>query len=214
MCGCDLATILILHFSLFKYLNKPLSQRSFYAIFKPTLAYSSYKKNEPQIRINEMIKAKELRVIGALGENLGVITKKEALAKAIEADLDLIEISPKANPPVAKIADYGKFQYDQKKKLKAQKAKTHNVEVKNIQVKIGTDENDLMIKSKKASEWLKEGHRVKAELFLPGRTKYLDKEFLKERLERFLKLLTVDYKVAEEAKKSPKGLSTIIEKAK
>ncbi|MFT5179951.1 MAG: translation initiation factor IF-3 [Candidatus Paceibacteria bacterium] len=161
-----------------------------------------------------MIRAKELRVIGPTGENFGVITTVDALGRAKEADLDLIEISPKAVPPVAKISDYGKFQYDQKKKLKVQKAKAHNVEVKSVQVKIGTDGNDLGIKAKRASAWLSEGHRVKAELFLPGRSKYLDKNFLQERLERFLKLLTVEYKVAEEAKKSPKGLATIIEKAK
>lgn len=159
-----------------------------------------------------MIKVPVLRVIGSDGENLGEIPTKEALLKAREAELDLIEISPNANPPVAKIMDYGKFQYDQKKKLKVQKAKAHNVEVKGVQVKIGTDDNDLMIKAKRSSKWLEEGHRVKVELFLPGRTKYLDKAFLTERLEKILKLLTTDYKVAEEAKKNPKGLSMIIEK--
>lgn len=161
-----------------------------------------------------MIRAKELRVIGPKGENLEVISREEALRHAKEADLDLIEISPNAQPPVAKIMDYGKFQYDQKKKQKAQKAKAHNTEVKNVQVKIGTDENDLSIKAKRASRWLEEGHRIKVELFLPGRSKYMEKDFLKERLERILKLITVNYKVAEEMKKVPKGLAIIIEKAK
>jgi len=164
--------------------------------------------------INEYIRAKEVRVIGADGENLGVIKTSEALSKAKELELDLIEISPQANPPIAKIMDYGKFQYEQSKKLKAQKAKAHNVEVKSVQVKVATSENDLNIKAKRASSWLAEGHRIKLELFLPGRSKYLDKDFLKGRLERILKLLTVDYKIAEEAKKSPKGLTMIIEKIK
>jgi len=164
--------------------------------------------------INEYIQAKEVRVIGADGENIGVIKTSEALSKAKELELDLIEISPHAKPPIAKIMDYGKFQYEQSKKLKAQKAKAHNVEVKSVQVKVATSENDLNIKAKRASSWLAEGHRIKLELFLPGRSKYLDKDFLKGRLERILKLLTVDYKIAEEAKKSPKGLTMIIEKIK
>lgn len=159
-----------------------------------------------------MIRAKELRVIGAKGENLGVISLKQALEAANEAESDLIEISPTANPPVAKIMDYGKFQYDQKKKQKAAKAKAHNTEVKSVQVKLATDENDLNIKAKRASKWLKDGHRVKVELFLPGRAKYLDKDFLKERLNRILKLISEEYKIADEAKKSPKGLTMIIEK--
>lgn len=159
-----------------------------------------------------MINAPTLRVIGLDGENLGELSKQEALAKAREAQLDLIEISPNAKPPIAKIMDYGKFQYDQNKKQKAQKAKTHHTEVKGIQVKIGTDENDLSIKAKKASKWLEEGHRVKVELFLPGRAKYLDKTFLEERLGRLLKLVTTDFKIAEEIRKSPRGMATIIEK--
>lgn len=164
--------------------------------------------------INEYIRSKEVRVIGADGENLGIIKTSEALLKAKELELDLIEVSPHAKPPIAKIMDYGKYLYEQSKKLKAQKAKAHNVEVKSVQVKVATSENDLSIKAKRASSWLAEGHRIKLELFLPGRTKYLNQDFLKERLGRILKLLTVDYKIAEEAKKSPKGLTMIIEKAK
>ncbi len=167
-----------------------------------------------QTAINEQIRSKELRVIGPDGENIGVIKTSEALSKARELELDLIEVSPQANPPVAKIMDYGKYLYEQSKKLKAQKAKAHNVEVKSVQIKVATSENDLNIKAKRASSWLAEGHRIKLELFLPGRTKYLNEDFLKERLGRILKLLTVDYKIAEEAKKSPKGLTMIIEKAR
>ena len=147
------------------------------------------------------------------GSNLGVISFKEALDKAREQGLDIILISPNANPPVAKIMDYGKFQYAENKKLKLSKTKAHTVEVKNIQVKVGTGEHDLELKAKKVSAWLKEGNRIKIDLFLPGRTKYMDMKFLKERMERILKLITEDYKIAEEAKKSLKGLSIIIERA-
>ncbi|MFZ2621196.1 MAG: translation initiation factor IF-3 [Minisyncoccia bacterium] len=165
------------------------------------------------IRINNQITAPELRVIMEDGTNLGVVSFKVALDKARETGLDLIEISPKANPPVAKIMDYGKFQYAENKKLKVAKTKAHIVEVKNIQVKVGTGDHDLELKAKKASQWLKEGNRIKIDLFLPGRTKYMDMKFLQERMERVLKLITEEYKVADPAKKSPKGLSIIIERA-
>ncbi len=164
-------------------------------------------------RINANIRARELRVIDETGSNRGVISLEEALNLAKTANLDLIEISPNTVPPIAKIADYGKFQYEQNKKQKEIKAKSKITEVKNIQVKIGTGEHDLELKAKKTSEWLGEGHRVKIDLFLPGRAKHFDQAFLKERLERMLRLLTEDYKIADEAKKSPKGLSIIIEKA-
>ncbi len=165
-------------------------------------------------RINNFIKAPEVRLIGALGENIGVVPIKEALAKALEADLDLVEISPNVVPPIAKIVDYGKFLYAENKKQKIVKAKTHTVELKGIQIKVGTGDHDLNLKAKKTSEWLKEGHRVRIDLFLPGRTKYMNESFLRERMDRVFKLISEDFKIAEEAKKSTKGLTVVIEKAK
>ena len=165
-----------------------------------------------QPRINQQIRAAQLRVIGPKGENLGVLTLEEALKKTFALGLDLIEISPTATPPVAKIADFGKYLYEENKKSKLSK-KSHSVEIKTVQVKLGTGENDLALKAKKASVWLGEGNRVKVDLFLPGRAKYLDEKFLKERIERMLKLVSVDYKVADPAKKSLKGMTVIIERA-
>lgn len=165
-----------------------------------------------KVRINHQIKAAELRVIGPEGENFGVLSLKDALAEAQRLDFDLIEISPNAKPPVAKIMDYGKYQYLESKKQKQAKAKAHSVEVKNIQIKIGTGEHDLSLKAKKVGEWLTEGHRVKIDLFLPGRAKYLDPNFLKDRMQRFLNLIPVEYKVSEEPKKSPKGLLILVER--
>lgn len=165
-----------------------------------------------QPRINLRISARELRVLGPEGENFGVLSLEDAIKKAQELNLDLIEISPNANPPVAKIADFGKYRYEESKKSKNAK-KSHSVEIKTLQVKLGTGDHDLVLKAKKASEWISEGNRVKVDLFLPGRAKYLDEKFLRERIERMLKLISVEYKVAEPPKKSPKGMSTIIEKA-
>lgn len=164
-------------------------------------------------RINHQIKVPEVRLIGAAGENHGIISISEALQRAHEAGLDLIEISPNANPPVAKIGDFGKFQYEENKREKASKAKAHVIELKTLQIKIGTGDHDLGLKAKKASEWLKEGHRIKLDLFLPGRSKYMDPKFLEERLQRLLVLLTEKHKIAEKPTKSPKGLTTIIERA-
>jgi len=163
-------------------------------------------------RINHAIRAKELRVVGANGENLGVLSITDALKAADAANLDLIEISPNAKPPVAKIMDFGKFRYDTGRKAREVKAKSHVTETKSIQVKIGTGEHDQQLKAKRVAEWLNEGHRVKVDLFLWGRYKYMDPAFLKERLDRFLKIIPLEYKVADEVKKSPKGFTTTLER--
>ena len=162
--------------------------------------------------MNAVFDAGELRVIVEDGENLGVITLAQAMKEAQARDLDLIEISPNAMPPVAKIMDYGKFQYDEKKKQKNAKARTQTSDLKNVQVKIGTGEHDLELKAKKASEWLAEGHRVKIDLYLVGRSKYMDINFHKERMDRIFKLITTEYKIAVPPTKGLKGLSAIIEK--
>ena len=170
----------------------------------------STKKYNQRLQINEGIKARELRVIQE-GKESTVMSRDEALAIAKKEGLDLIEISAKAKPPVAQITDYGKYVYDQKKKQKEIKAKQHTVEVKSIQVKLGTGDADLELKAKKATQWLAEGQRVKAELYLRGRAKYMDKQFLHDRLGKVLSLITEPYKVVEDFKKSSKGITTLIE---
>lgn len=163
-------------------------------------------------RINREIRARELRVIGAEGENLGVLTLEDALKAAQTAGLDLIEISPNAVPPVAKVADYGKFEYERSKKERAARLKAKVSETKEVQIKVGTGENDMRLKAKKAAEWLAEGHRVRAELFLKGRYKGMDEAFLKARLEKFLLLIPYAYRLAEPVTRSPKGFAGIIER--
>lgn len=164
-------------------------------------------------RINNQIRVPKLRVIDNEGKNLGVISTKEALEIALERGLDVIEISPNTDPPIAKIMDYGKFKYQKSKKQKEVRAKSKRTETKSLQIKIGTAPDILHLRAKKVAEWLKEGHRVKLELFLTGRSKYMDREFLKERLDRLLNLITEDYKIAEPHKKTPKGLGVVIEKS-
>ena len=166
------------------------------------------------VRLNHQITARELRVIDEEGEALGVISKEEALKKAEEAGLDLIEISPNAVPPVAKIMDYGKWQYLENRKAKAAKAGSKATETKSLQVKIGTGDHDLELKARKAGEWLGEGHRVKIELFVSGRAKYFDPKFLADRLDRILRLIPEDYKIAEPVKRGPKGPYLVVERSK
>ncbi len=165
-------------------------------------------------RINNQIRAKELRVIDNENQNLGVLSIRDALELAESKGLDLIEISPNANPPVGKIMDFGKYQYEISKRLKKAKAGAKATETKMIQIKIGTGEHDLELKAKMASGWLKDGHRIKIELFLPGRAKYMDEKFLKERLDRILHFITEDYKISDSYKRGPKGLIITIEKSK
>ena len=176
---------------------------------------SSYQGNstkDTRTRINHAIKAAELRVVTSEGENLGTLSLADALKAAEDRKQDLIEISPNAKPPVAKIMDYGKYRYETGRKAREVKAKSHSTETKSVQVKIGTGEHDQQLKARRAAEWLTEGHRVKVDLFLWGRYKYMEPEFLKERLERFLKIIPADYKIADPMKKSPKGWTTTLER--
>ncbi|HNX12146.1 MAG TPA: translation initiation factor IF-3 [Paludibacteraceae bacterium] len=121
-------------------------------------------------RINEKIKGvKEVRLVGDNVEQ-GVVTIEEALRKADEMELDLIEISPTAVPPVCKIADYQKFLYQQRKREKEQKAKASKVVLKEIRFGPQTDEHDYNFKLKHAINFLKEGYKVKAFVFFKGRS--------------------------------------------
>jgi translation initiation factor IF-3 len=165
-----------------------------------------------KVRVNHQIRAPELRVIAEGGENLGVLTLSQALVEAKKRGFDLIEVSPNATPPIGKIMDYGKYLYDEKKKMKISKARAQTSETKNIQVKIGTGDHDLGLKAKRVSEWLSEGNRVKIDLYLVGRAKYMDIKFLRERLDRVLKLITVEYRVSQEPIRGPRGLALVVEK--
>jgi len=167
-----------------------------------------------RIRINRLITAPELRLIDEAGANLGVFPLAEALAKAEAAEVDLIEVSPATNPPVAKLMDFGKFQYIENKKSRQLKTKSHSTETKSIQVKIGTGDHDLEIKANKVSEFLEAGHRVKIELYLRGRAKYFNQEFLRSRLERLLKFVRVDFRMASGPEKTMKGIGAVIERVK
>lgn len=163
-------------------------------------------------RTNNRITAPELRVIDEEGVNLGVLSLAEALKMAQERGEDLIEVSPNAAPPIAKIMEYGRFLYQEQKKAKGAKGPASGT--KTIKSTLGTSEHDLELKAKKISEFLKEKNRVIIELMLRGRSKGVDRKFAQERLERVLKFVTEPYKISSPAKNGPRGISITIEHSK
>ena len=151
--------------------NKVLS-KNIAKYLKTKLVNSSIRKfsdGEIYIEINENIRAPYVRIVGENVESK-IISIKEALHKANQMDLDLVEISPNAEPPVCKLIDYKKFIYDQKKKQKAIKAKTVKVVVKELRVGPNTGEHDFNFKLKHAIGFLEDGFKVKAFVFFRGRT--------------------------------------------
>ena len=133
----------------------------------------------------------------------------EAIRRAGEVGLDLIEIAPTAKPPVAKIMDRGKYFYEQEKKDRQAAKHRKEVEIKSSRIGIGTSVHDLEMKAKQADEFLKAGNKIKVDLALRGREKYLDRKFLEGRIERFLNLVATPIEM-EPVKKGPRGLSLTI----
>ena len=123
----------------------------------------------PQIRINQRIRVPEIRVIGEDGEMLGVMQTHEALRRAQERGLDLVEVNPKADPPVCKILDFGKYKYDEKKKAREAKRKQAVVDIKEIKLRPKTDDHDLEFKTRAAHRFLEAGHKVKFTVRFRGR---------------------------------------------
>ena len=125
-------------------------------------------KMKSQYRINEQIRVREVRIVGDEGSS--VVPTRDALNMAREQGVDLVEISPNANPPVCRLIDYSKFLYQQKKRQKEMKAKQVKVEVKEIRFGPQTDEHDYQFKLKHAKEFLEEGNKVRAYVFFRGRS--------------------------------------------
>ena len=119
--------------------------------------------------INEQIRDKEVRLIGADGEQLGIVSRKEAQRLAEEAGLDLVKIAPTAKPPVCKIIDYGKYRYEQARKEKEAKKKQKTIELKEIRLSPNIDTNDLNTKINSAKKFIEKGNKVKVTLRFRGR---------------------------------------------
>lgn len=120
------------------------------------------------MRVNEMIRAREVRVIDEDGQQLGILAVDEARSAAQERGLDLIEVAPQADPPVCRIMDYGKFRYEQQKKEKESQRKSRQVEIKTIRVRPNTDDHDLAYKMRNARKFLEKGRKVKFNVIFRG----------------------------------------------
>ncbi|OEF95610.1 translation initiation factor IF-3 [Desulfuribacillus alkaliarsenatis] len=119
--------------------------------------------------VNEGIKAREVRLIDVEGEQLGIIPIREALQKAVERNLDLVNVAPTANPPVCRIMDYGKFRYEQAKKEKEARKNQKVISVKEIRLSTNIEENDFQTKLRNARKFLEKGDKVKASIRFRGR---------------------------------------------
>ena len=120
-------------------------------------------------RVNEKIRAPEIRLIGPEGENIGVVTPEKAMDLAYEAELDLVEISPNATPPVCKIMDYGKYKYEQQKRESEARKKQKVIEVKEVKFRPNTDTHDYDVKMRNVLRFLEGGDKVKVTLRFRGR---------------------------------------------
>lgn len=153
-----------------------------------------------------------MRVADENGEQIGIVSREEALKLAQERGLDLIEVAPLAKPPVARIMDYGKYLYREEKEWRKQKAKQKKDLLKVIRLNLNTGLNDLKIKAKKTDEFLNEGLRVQIDLVLKGRAKYQKtfSDLAKKKIEDFLKIIAVPVKIISELKKQPRGWNVTI----
>ena len=124
---------------------------------------------EREPRINGEITAREIRLVGEEGEQLGIVSLREALALAEERDVDLVEISPTAQPPVVKLMDYGKYKYEQSKKRHEAKQKQKQIQIKEIKFRPGTDDGDYNVKLRNLIRFLTEGDKAKITLRFRGR---------------------------------------------
>lgn len=128
-------------------------------------------KQQIRYRMNEWIKAPRLRIVDDEGSFLGIMSRDEALALAEERELDLIEIVPKGDIPVAKLTDYGKFRYQKEKEMKKQKSQSKKTETKGIRISLRIGAHDAELRVKQAAGFLKDGDNVRIELMLKGREK-------------------------------------------
>ncbi|MEK7512870.1 MAG: translation initiation factor IF-3 [Patescibacteria group bacterium] len=166
-----------------------------------------------QYRINNQITAPELRVLSDTGENLGVLSREEALKIAREKGLDLIEIAPTAKPPVARTMEYDKFRYQKEKEIKKQRLLQKTKELKHVRITPRAALNDLEVRVKKTEEFLSEGHKVEVGIFLRGREKG-NKAWGLKKLDEFLKMIKLPYQKTMEPRWGGRGFLTQIQGTK
>ena len=159
--------------------------------------------------INEQIRDREVRLIGEDGEQLGIMSAREAMKIAQEAELDLVKIAPAAKPPVCKIIDYGKFRYEQSRKEKEAKKKQKTVEIKEVRLSPNIDTNDLNTKVNNARKFISKGNKVKVTLSFRGR-EMAHVQQSRHILDDFAELLTDIAVVEKPAKLEGRNMSMVL----
>ena len=162
-------------------------------------------------RVNNQIRILEVTVIDDQGKQLGKMRTFDALQMAKERGLDLVEVGPNVQPPIAKIMDYGKYIYQKERQEKKAKNKQKDQELKTVRVGFKTGNHDLNFKASHVNELLEEGHMVKIELTLRGREKALS-HIGREKLDKFLKTITEPHIMGDPPKRSPFGWIVVIRK--
>jgi translation initiation factor IF-3 len=161
------------------------------------------------VRINGAIKANELRVIGPDGEQIGILTRAEALLEAERQDLDLVEISPTANPPVVRIVDWGKYNYQKTKEMQRNRKHAKATELKQMRLGLKIGSNDLEIKLRKIRSFLEQGHKVKIMVFFRGR-EMAHQEIGYQLLDRIIQSLSEVAVVDQTPQLAGKNLSIVV----
>lgn len=169
----------------------------------------SRRKRRPQspvqkFKINEWIKAPRLKVVDDEGNFLGIMEREEALRKARELEMDLIEIVPKGDMPVAKITEYGKFKYQKEKEVKKQKAQQKKTEIKGIRLSVRIGRHDIDLRLKRAKKFLESRDKIKVELILKGREKGKPEQ-AREVIKNFIEELNAEIPVKTEQPISRQG---------
>lgn len=161
------------------------------------------RKKSDEVRINEKIRCREVRLISAEGEQLGILSLADALSRAKNEGLDLVEVAPNSDPPVCRVMDYGKFRYEASKKIQEARKKTRGGQMKEIKLRPHTEDHDLGFKVKNLKKFLEKKHRVKVSVFFRGREMAFMKagdDLLKRVAEDVSDIGTVDQPPAREAR--------------
>ena len=165
-----------------------------------------------RVVINHQIKATEVRLIDSEGKQLGIVSLGDALKKAQEEKLDLVQITDKATPPVCKITDYGKYLYQIQKKEKEKKVQKSS-EIKGIRLRFNISDHDMGIRMKKAIQFLNDGDKVKIDMILRGREKRLS-DFAKNKINKFIEDLNKEVPIKQETlKRGNRGFSIVVIKS-
>ncbi len=163
------------------------------------------------MRLNHQIRSEKLIVIDETGKSLGVLSREDALRAAIAKGLDLVEVNPAATPPVAKILDYGKFEYHQRRAERKIRATQKSQELKIARIGLKTSAHDAGVKAGQADKFLQKGHKVKLEIFLRGREK-AHRDLARQKLIEFERLIKETHKQDGNMVSTPSGWSLMIHK--